>query len=203
MSSFLDCSVVCRAYRVDSVESVLLSWPLRGLENHQESFRFQETWGEEEEEQGGANGRERGVDAVRQWLSVFFNTHKLSWMCVLLQILLSFIYLCLITIVYHHALCIFTKAYIYLFFWSVFLLHCWRYLSSEWFSKPGMSWQTDSCFNKCALDTLYINTITPPRRQRCCDFLQEFLFSCVQNVVFSPKLPGWFKSIPYSHIWIY
>lgn len=40
--------MVCHADRVASVESVLLSWPLRGLENHQESFLFQETWGEGE-----------------------------------------------------------------------------------------------------------------------------------------------------------
>lgn len=112
-------------------------------------------------------GREREVEAFRQWLSVLFNFHKLSWMCVLLQILSPFLYSCLIMIIYHHTLCIFTNAYIYLhfFWWWVFLLHCWRYLSSGWFqSSVDPSCQTDSCFNKCALDTLWINTITPPLR---------------------------------------
>lgn len=61
----------------------------------------------------------REVEAFRQWLSVLFNFHKLSWMCVLLQILSLFLYSCLIMIIYHHTLCIFTNAYIYLHFFLV------------------------------------------------------------------------------------
>lgn len=113
-------------------------------------------------------------------------------MCVLLQILSTLIYSCLIMIMYH-VLCIFTNAYMYLCFFGGFLVTLLKIseilvvskLSGHVLSDGFMFQQV--CFR-------YHNSSMEVN-----DFQREFLFFCVQDVVFCPKRPGWYIGLPYSH----
>lgn len=184
--------MICHAYRVGSVESGLLSWPLRGLENHQESFLFQESWGEVKKR--GAGRKRSHSDGEFKSSLTFSNFPSTCPASDAASALIVSSSLC-----HHDNIHIHTCAHIFV----SFLLQPWRLYESGWFqSSAATSCQLDSCFNKrfrYSLNKYHGSSMEVKRLQ----LLWNTPFLCVQDVVFRPKLPGRYRFRLQPILWSY